>query len=215
MIYLKRFLKYLCYVLLMPILYVGVSLLLGSITTNKTQSEVFQNKYVYLTTNGVHLDIVIPVKHLSKELRKGLIIDQSTNYLAFGWGDEKFYLNTPTWGDLTFRNAFGALFLNSSTLVHVTRYSKSRQKWVRVKLSEVQLQKLNANIQNVFKLNASKSKQMLNGKGYNSKDDFYKAKGNYSIFKTCNSWVNTTFKQSDLKACLWTPFDFGLLNKYK
>jgi len=212
--YLKQLFKYLFYLLLVPIFYVLVSLLLSAIPVNKTQNQASQNKHVYLTTNGVHLDIVIPVAHLSQKLKDGLVIGRNTNYLAFGWGDENFYLNTPTWGDLTFQNAFGALFLNSSTLVHVTRYNNSRQKWVKVALSEAQLQKLNANIQNIFKLDSNKSKQILNGKGYGFEDDFYKAKGSYSIFKTCNSWVNTTFKQSDLKACLWTPFDFSLLNKY-
>ena len=64
-------------------------------------------------------------------------------------------------------------------------------------------------------LNDDGTKIILKNKGYTSNDDFYKAKGNYSCFKTCNSWVNTGFKESGLTSCLWTPFDFGLLNKYQ
>ncbi|REG87882.1 uncharacterized protein DUF2459 [Winogradskyella sediminis] len=58
-------------------------------------------------------------------------------------------------------------------------------------------------------------KIILENQGYSSIDDFYKAKGSYSCFKTCNSWVNSAFKESGLKSCLWTPFDFGLMNKYE
>ena len=66
-----------------------------------------------------------------------------------------------------------------------------------------------------FILNEKGEKILLKNKGYTSRDDFYKAKGSFSFYKTCNSWVNTGFKKSGLKACLWTPFDFGLMNKYR
>jgi len=56
---------------------------------------------------------------------------------------------------------------------------------------------------------------MLEGSGYGSKDDFYRANSSYSCFKTCNTWVNTAFKESGLKAALWTPFDFGLMGYYE
>lgn len=32
------------------------------------------------------------------------------NYIAFGWGDKGFYLDTPTWADLKFSTAFKAAF---------------------------------------------------------------------------------------------------------
>ncbi|MEM9141960.1 MAG: DUF2459 domain-containing protein [Bacteroidota bacterium] len=66
-----------------------------------------------------------------------------------------------------------------------------------------------------FQTDAGNGKSMLRDKGYSPWDEFYAARGSYSCFKTCNSWANTVFKKSGLKACLWTPFDFGLLNKHK
>lgn len=74
---------------------------------------------------------------------------------------------------------------------------------------------MNAYLQNTFETDKNGMKIILENKGYSSTDDFYKSKGGYSCFKTCNSWVNTGFKESGLKSCLWTPFDFGLLNKYE
>ncbi|MFM7854609.1 MAG: DUF2459 domain-containing protein [Flammeovirgaceae bacterium] len=49
---------------------------------------------------------------------------------------------------------------------------------------------------------------------YWDNDSFYEAKGTYNLFFTCNTWVNEGLKKAGLKACLWTPFDSGLLRKY-
>ncbi|MCP5062170.1 MAG: DUF2459 domain-containing protein, partial [Ignavibacteriae bacterium] len=52
-------------------------------------------------------------------------------------------------------------------------------------------------------------------KGYTPYDDFYEAVGSYSLFNTCNTWVNSAFKECNIKACLWTPYDFGLISMHK
>ncbi len=211
----KRILKWILYLLLIPILYIGMSLILLSITIDRKIENQVSEKTIYLNTNGVHLDIVIPKNNIDSQLLLGLKQEQSDKYLSFGWGDENFYLNTPTWGDLTFKNAFSAMFLKSSTLMHVTRYSYKHSDWMEIKITESELKKLNFYIQNTFKTSENEMKVVLENKGYSPVDDFYKASGSYSCFKTCNSWVNSGFKESGLKSCFWTPFDFGLMKKYK
>ncbi len=211
--FIKKLIKWIGYVLLIPIIYVLISLLLTYISVNKKDHSSPNNKVIYLSTNGVHLDIVIPKKSISSELVFSLK-QHHANYFAFGWGDENFYLNTPTWGDLTFKNAFSALFLKSPTLIHVTRYDREQKDWIEIKLSSKELDVINNYIAKSFVINADKNKIIVPNGGYGYSDDFYKANGSYSCFKTCNSWVNSAFKQSGLKACLWTPFDFGLMQKY-
>ncbi|WP_044211948.1 DUF2459 domain-containing protein [Flammeovirga sp. OC4] len=198
-----------------PVFYFVISLLLSSITIDRKADGEVKDKSIYLTTNGVHLDIVLPIKTMDTELLSNLKYESTDHYLSFGWGDENFYINTPTWGDLTFDNAFTALFLKSSTLMHVTRYRYRLSNWIEIKVSEPELTKLNTYIQLSFQTSQAGKKILLENQGYSSIDNFYKAKGSYSCFKTCNSWVNTGFLQSGLKACLWTPFDFGLMDKYK
>lgn len=186
-----------------------------SIPINSEQELTPSNTYIYIKTNGVHLDLILPKDLISKPLLKGLYYKPTENYLAFGWGDENFYINTPTWDDLTVSNAFQALFLESSSLMHVTRYSQPKPNWIKIPVSTNQLQKINTYILNSFKTDTNQNKLLLKDKGYTSSDDFYKAKGSYSFYSTCNSWVNRGLKQSGLKACYWTPFDFGVLNQYK
>ncbi len=211
----KKIGKLILYVLSIPVLYIVVSLLLSLITVNSLKNKSSEKHKVYLSTNGVHLDIVLPLSEVSDELLDGLKVNSESTFLAFGWGDENFYLNTPTWGDLTFKNAFNAAFLDSNTLMHITEIKRQNQNWTTVDLTDEQLRDLNNYILNSFKLDSNGKKVLLNGKGYGYHDNFYEAVGSYSCLKTCNSWANSAFKKSNLKACLWTPFDFGLINKYK
>ena len=99
--------------------------------------------------------------------------------------------------------------------MHVTRYNQYREGWIPISITETERQKLNAYIQKSFKIDPAGNKVKLAGSGYGSKDDFYRANGSYSCFKTCNTWANTAFKESGLKAAIWTPFDFGLLGNYE
>ena len=211
----KKIIKWILYFLLIPTTYVIISLILTSITVDRKSNSENSEKLIYLNTNGVHLDIVIPIENIDILVLSGIEYNRNEKYLSFGWGDENFYINTPTWGDLTFSNAFRAIFLESSTLMHVTRYKQKRSDWIEIKVTESELRKLNNYLLSTFEVNESGMKMILKNKGYSSIDDFYKAKGSYSCLKTCNSWVNIGFKESGLKSCLWTPFDFGLMNKYE
>lgn len=211
----KKISKWVIYFLLIPITYFVVSLILTTIAVDRKAQPAVSDTSIFLATNGVHLDIVLPKSDLDSLLLSGLKHDTTERYLSFGWGDENFYINTPTWGDLTFNNAFRALFLNSTTLVHVTRHKQKDPGWVEVKVNASELQRLNAYLLHSFEKDESGMQILLENEGYSSADDFYKSKGSYSCFKTCNSWVNIGFKESGLKSCLWTPFDFGLINKYE
>ena len=212
---LKRIFKWITYILLIPIIYVIISLVLSWISIDRINPSAEHHHTIYLATNGVHLNIVLQQKTINYTLLSGLKHSSTDQYFSFGWGDENFYLNTPRWKDLTFDNAFNALFLKSTSLMHVTRYQNKQKDWVEVKVSEAEFEKLNRYILNTFKTDQTGQKIWLKHQGYTPKDDFYKANGSYSVFKTCNSWVNTGFKASGLKSCLWTPFDFGLLDKYR
>jgi uncharacterized protein (TIGR02117 family) len=211
----KKIIKWILYFLLIPLTYIVISLILSSITVDRIINNENSEKLIYLNTNGVHLDIVIPIENIDSSVLSGIKYKRNEQYLSFGWGDENFYINTPTWEDLTFNNAFSAMFLKSLTLLHITRYKQKRSDWIEIKVNESELKKLNSYLLNTFEVNENGNKIILKNKGYSSIDDFYKSKGSYSCFKTCNSWVNIGFKESGLKSCVWTSFDFGLMNKYE
>jgi len=171
----NKILKWFLYLVAIKILFVItftlVSWILTQIIVNPYTEEPCTNE-IFLSDNGIHVDVVIP---------------EDTQYIAYGWGSEIFYLNTPTWEDLTFKNAFKALFTDPTSVMHVTTYINIQNEWIRVGISNKQLRELKRLINDSFKLDDNKNRIKFEGKGYHQNDEFYKANGNYSCFMTCNS----------------------------
>ncbi len=212
---LNRVMRWFAVLLAIPLFYLLLSLLLTLITVDRKDPKGKSDHLIYLNTNGVHLDVILAIEDIDPELLRDLYYSKTDTYLSFGWGDENFYLNTPQWSDLTFPTAFRAMILKSSSLMHVTRYRQIYTDWIAIEVNDRELKELNAYILKSFRTNAEGQKILLKGQGYSATDDFYKANGSFYAFRTCNSWVNSAFKESGLKACYWTPFDFGLMKKYE
>jgi len=84
--FLKKILKYLVFLISLPILYLIASVILTSITVNKPNITSLENHIIYLSTNGVHLDIVIPKSQISSELISDLKINSEDTFIAFAGG---------------------------------------------------------------------------------------------------------------------------------
>ena len=212
---LKRLLLVLLIFPIFIVLYLLIALILSNIPVNTNQLTKNKTHKIYLSTNGVHLDIVVNKNDIDNIMLNRMALVDDYQYYAFGWGEENFYLNTPTWDDLTISTAFKAMFLKSSTIIHLTRYHNNQADWVSIKITDEKLRALTKYINESFVLNKQESFIFVNSTWYSQRDKFYKAKGSYSLFFTCNSWANDAFKQSGIKACVWTAFDFGLLNRHK
>ncbi|WP_161634451.1 DUF2459 domain-containing protein [Aquimarina pacifica] len=209
----KKALKYISLFLLIPLLYLVVSLSLSYIPINGKTEDA--KHIIYLSTNGVHLDIIIPKNKVTFVLPDEHTLTTPTRYYAFGWGDRTYYTETPVGEKVSLLNGCKALFVPSPTLIHVTKHLTTKKNWVEIKVGNDQLKKINQYINDSFRLDDKNQKIILYGAGYTKNDVFYEAIGTYTCFKTCNSWVNTGLKQSNIKASLWTPFDFGLLYLHK
>lgn len=179
---------------------------------------------IYIITNGDHTDIVVPVKSAkidwNEKIKFSNIISKDTtySYLAIGWGDKGFYLDTPTWSQLKFSVAFKACFGINTTAMHTTFYytMTENDQCRKILINEDQYQRLIDFMIDRFKTDSSGN--FINIKTnatYGNSDAFYEAKGRYSLFYTCNSWANDALKAAGQKACLWTAFDTGIFLKYK
>ena len=211
-----RWIRYLTTLLFGIILAVAVYLLmavlLSLLPTHPPELECEKNTEIFISTNGVHLDIILPVGYLNDELIRQLELSSETNYVAFGWGDKQFYLQTPQWSDLTIPVAFRAVFLKSESAMHVTRYRNSFRSWFPLHLCPDQLNELKSYINDSFEVNSDGDIIPLQAKGYSYNDTFYEAKGSFSLFITCNVWVNKALKEIDVQTAVWSPFDFGVLH---
>ncbi len=207
--------KALAWLFLLLGIYVALSFILSYIPVNTDQTEEDRPNRIYAHSNGVHLDLVFPVEMVPEQLRSQFTYSPKTQLLAIGWGDKGFYLDTPTWAELSPKVAVKAMFLPSPTAMHVTEHAAVNTTWSHIDLTNEQVGELWAYIIATFQTDASGQITELVGQGYTDQDRFYEANGNYSMFKTCNSWVNTGLRRIGVKTAIWTPMDKGVLRYLK
>lgn len=193
------------------LLYAFLAFVLSWWGTNPPVRDCLADKKVYITSTGIHLDVVIPVKDIPASLRHPSFQDSTTTYLAYGWGERNFYLETPTWADLTLSNGAQALLVNSEPIMHITRYEALGEEWKTVALCEDALQKLMAYIEGSFQTSEEGAWQEIIAAGYTPNDFFYEATGQYNAINTCNTWLNNALKAAEVKTSRWSPMTYGIL----
>jgi uncharacterized protein (TIGR02117 family) len=223
----KKSFKYLLYFILSFVCFVLLYLLtaycLSRIAVNKN-ALAGHDIAIYIKTNGVHTDIVVPVKSdqmdWSREIKYNNthLTDSAAQWLAMGWGDKGFYLQTPTWADLKASVAFRAAFGLSTTAIHATFYNALNEDSTckKILISKDQYKKLIAYIDKSFQKDADGHKlNIVTNANYGKADAFYEANGSYSMLHTCNTWANNALIACGQKACAWTVFDTGIFLKYQ
>lgn len=191
--------------------YLLVAVILSVVPTNPRPVTCPEKAEIFVTTNGIHLALILPRELLDETFRGQLKVPGEVKFVSFGWGDKEFYLNTPEWGDLKMQTALKALFIKSETALHVTNYSVQREAWKTVSVCPPQIRSLNDFIRNSFRMNEDSLLLEIPGAGYGQNDKFYEAVGGYTCFYTCNNWVNEGLKKAKIKTSLWSPFDHGVL----
>ncbi len=178
---------------------------------------------IYISSNGVHTDIVVPLKNQVKDWSTHILLqhtiaqDPQADYLAFGWGDKGFYLDTPEWSDLKASTAFKAAFYLSTSAMH-TRFCKNLKEDAncrKIMITQEDYKALVAYITSSFQWDKDQKVQWISGESYGKNDAFYEATGRYSLFYTCNTWANGALKAAHQKAALWTPYDKGIFYQYQ
>lgn len=205
------------------VLYALIAVVLSHISVD-AEADGGSDVTAYILSNGVHTDIVVPVRTAERDWSRSVPFanttgkDTTAQWIAFGWGDKGFYLETPTWGDLTFPVAFKAMFALGNSAMHVTYHHALKEDSLckRIHLSGAQYQRLITYIERSFALDEQGNTQAIVTKAvYGSNDAFYEGVGRYHLFHTCNSWANGALKACGQKACLWTATDGAILDRYE
>jgi uncharacterized protein (TIGR02117 family) len=204
------------------VLYVLMAFILAHIPVN-SNPEKSDEVAIYINSNGVHTDIIVPIKNDVKDWTQEIRYDQTKSkdsimeYIAFGWGDKGFYLETPEWSDLKASTAFKAAFYLSTSAMHTRFYNEVKEddECVKVTISKKDYQYLVKYIEDSFALDADNKVQWIANQSYGQYDAFYEANRKYSLFYTCNTWANNALKAAHQKAALWTPYDKGIFYHYQ
>ena len=206
--------------LALPAFYL-VAALVGSLApVNRGWSEPAAGTTIYIADNGVHADIVMPVD--AQGLDWAPLIPRSdfaappadARWIAFGSGERRVYLNTPTWWNVTPRTIWSAL-AGGRRVMHV-EYVPSPSYAIReIRLRPEEYRRLWATIRADFALDSRGSPQRIDHPGYGPADAFYRATGKANAIRTCNAVVADWLRLAGVKTSLWPPFVNGLVWRYR
>ena len=210
---------------------------LGMVAVNRDFRPSAEGITIYLRHNGIHTDFILPVSAAAIDWRPdfpgthfappakplanhALTLEADmppdrnprATHIAFGWGDQGFYFDTPTWSDLSAGVALRALGGFGASAMHVEYLpAPARGDHVRrVTLSNAQYLRLASYIRRSFRDDANGRTRPFAGRGYTMHDAFYAARGSFSLFTTCNEWVRRGLADAGVRTPVWAPFHHAI-----
>ena len=207
-------------ILAIPAAYMVAALAGSFIPVNGGWTEPAEGTTVYLADNGFHTDIIMPVKANGLDwapiVRKSdaAAVPASARWIAFGSGEERVYLETPTWWDIRPRTIWSVL-TGSRRVLHVEWVDNPSYAEREVRLRPEEYRRLWAAIRSDFRLGDDGRPVRIEHKGYDCCDAFYWATGRFNALRTCNSWTADKLRLAGVKTSLWPPFASGLLWRYR
>ncbi|MDR1839149.1 MAG: TIGR02117 family protein [Treponema sp.] len=197
--------------------------ILSSVIVNKNQNQP-KEMAVYISTNGLHADIVMPIETEMIDWSQKIKFEDTKNkdgiqnFVAVGWGNREFFIDTPDLSQLKISIALRAGLGMGPSAMHAT-FLKGIQEdefCRKIELSKSQYDGLVNFIESYFiKDPFGNFINISTQNTYGDDDAFYEAKGRYTIFFTCNTWANSALKSAGLRSCLWTPFQNGIFKIFE
>jgi uncharacterized protein (TIGR02117 family) len=203
-----------------PALYLLVALIGSLLPVNGEWEEPDRGTTIYLRSNGIHVDIVMPAVAEGLDWRPWfprrdfLRAPASPRWFAFGAGERRVYLDTPSWKDLTPRTA-GAALTGGERVMHVERTSEPGTKLRALRLRPEEYRRLWAAVRAQLELSPKGRPQRIAHPGYFGDDAFYQARGKASALHTCNNWVADQLRLAGVETSLWSPFAEGIMWRYR
>ena len=202
----------------LPALYLLAALAGSILPVNHAWTEPGEGTAIYIADNGVHADIVMPVRaeglDWSAVIPRSDVPDGRGDWIAFGSGEKRVYLNTPTWWDLTPRTVWAAL-AGGRRVMHVEYVSNPSYAARQIRLRPDEYRRLWSAIRADLALDRQGRPQRIDHPGYGSADAFYRATGKASAIRTCNAVVANWLRLAGVKASLWPRFVNGLTWRYR
>lgn len=200
--------------LLVLLIYVAAGLIGGAIPRNGGWRAPANGVVVYIEDNGIHTGLVVPKVAAGIDWRGVTpatdIADPryaAFDHVAFSWGEQGFFLNTPTWADVRPSTIAAAAIGSDHTLIHVEHLPRpTTGSDVRaVTLSAADYRRLAAFIA------ASIVPKGERHRGYAHNDVFYQSNGRYDAFRTCNDWTGKALRTAGVRMGAWTPFPITVM----
>jgi uncharacterized protein (TIGR02117 family) len=179
---------------------------------------------VYVSSDGFHTNFFVPVETTAYRWQEQLNLNQvggdaqTFRYLQFGWGDRGFFVETPTWEQVSATNALRALFApNNASAMFVKGHSKPPDPAYGtvkcLRLGKTDYLALMIFINNSFQRNGQAEQRLASGQDQQS--SFYAAYGSYSILNTCNTWTADGLRVANVNTPLWDGLAQPIMNQIR
>lgn len=167
---------------------------------------------IYVVSSSVHADLFLPVRFEEidwnddfKHIKTRAAVPRD-GYMAIGWGDRGFYLETPTWSDLKLTTAANALLVPSAACIHIDFTSpKYFSSATPITISAEQYRALVSFVRSSIKRDQNGLAIPIEGYAYGYSDGFIEAHGSYHLLNTCNSWIGRALAHSGVTTPWLTP----------
>lgn len=171
---------------------------------------------IFVRTNEIHTDIVVPIaEETGGPAWRSLFPPQEFHadvsgdeWISIGWGSRKFFIETPTWSDLTLENFCLAMFTPNEAVLHVeylptvASSATFREVWI----TRARYRELAAFLRStVGPTNELGAATLASNRTYGCRDRFFEATGTYHLFNTCNQWTGRGLAGAGVPTGLWTP----------
>ncbi|MFN3945942.1 MAG: TIGR02117 family protein [Allosphingosinicella sp.] len=219
----KSWLKWTLVALLaVPLLYLLAALAGALVPRNPGWQEPDAGVQIFVRTNGVHADLVLPADAEGVDWYALLPPDHvrdpgaADGWVGIGWGQREFYLETERWADLTLRTAVRAL-TGGDPLMHVAHMGTPRPSAAHrpLRLPPDAYRRMAEAIAASFERDADGAAIPLTGEGYRDNDTFYEAHGTYHAFRTSNQWTGDILGHAGVRIGVWTPFEQGIMWRFR
>lgn len=171
---------------------------------------------IFVRSNEIHTDIVMPTVQPELDIdwrqrfppRDFSATVTESPYVAVGWGNRKFFLQTPTWAEFNASTALEALFWPSETVLHVEYLPRSAADYLphAVYISKEQYRALARFVEDSLgdcdEQGCAKTASQVT---YGPADRFYESAGRYHCFNTCNQWTGRGLARAGVPVGIWTP----------
>ena len=212
--------RFLTAVLAVPAIYMLAALVGSIVPVNRGWTETNEGTTIYLADNGIHADIIMPVKAQGLDWapltpRTDMAsAPADAQWIAFGSGEQHVYLNTPTWLQIRLRTVWAAL-AGGPRVIHAEYVPSPFYAAREIRLRPEEYRRLWTAIRADFEIDKQGRPIRIAHPGYGADDAFFEATGKANAVRTCNAVVAHWLRLAGVKASLWPPFIPGLTWRYR
>jgi uncharacterized protein (TIGR02117 family) len=190
--------------------YAGLGFGLGALATGDAAPT--GSVPLAVIANPFHSDLVFPVTGAGMEWAALFDLPPEARYVAIGWGNRRFYMETPRLADLRLGTVAAALTGTGESVLHVAWYAGEPvgDEVHALDVTPAEAQALAQYVAGFAMRDAAGHARRFDG-SYGADDAFFAAKGRWSPIVTCNEWLGRGLRAAHVRTGIWTPFADGIL----